>query len=109
MTPLKENATLRDVQEFVMTMKKDMGFYQEDPYVELVLLMEELGELVKSVRKARKGSSIDPNSQIGSIEEEIADVMVYLTQVANLFDIDMEKAIRDKHISNQSRVWKREA
>tara|TARA_R110000868_G_scaffold189695_1_gene432845 strand:- start:30893 stop:31225 length:333 start_codon:yes stop_codon:yes gene_type:complete len=106
---LKDGADLKDLQNFVMNMKKDFGFYQEDPYVELVLMMEEMGELVKAVRKNRKGSCIDPNSHVGGIGEEVADVLIYLTQVANLCGVDIEDAVRQKHEHNKTRVWNRQA
>lgn len=69
------------------------------------MLGEEIGELFKAIRKAEK-MRIDGNSHVGKIEEEMADIMIYLCSIANRCNIDLEKAFRDKEEVNKARTWK---
>jgi NTP pyrophosphatase (non-canonical NTP hydrolase) len=39
------------------------------------------------------------------LEEEFADVLSYLLDLANYFQIDLEKAFREKERVNQTRTW----
>ena len=39
------------------------------------------------------------------LEEEFADVLSYLLDLANYFRIDLEKAFREKDQANQTRTW----
>jgi NTP pyrophosphatase (non-canonical NTP hydrolase) len=43
-----------------------------------------------------------------SISDELADVALYLLQIASLADIDLEKAILDKLEKNYNRTWDKE-
>ncbi len=46
---------------------------------------------------------VDQNSKIGSVEEELADVLIYLCAIANRLDIDLELALRKKEKINEQR------
>jgi len=70
------------------------------------LLGEEIGELFKAVRKHDANLRVDENSKIGSLEEELADVLIYLCAVANKHNIDLEQAFRKKEEKNKTRTWK---
>jgi NTP pyrophosphatase (non-canonical NTP hydrolase) len=39
------------------------------------------------------------------LEEEFADVLSYLLDLANCFQVDLEKAFREKDRLNQTRTW----
>jgi NTP pyrophosphatase (non-canonical NTP hydrolase) len=39
------------------------------------------------------------------LEEEFADVLSYLLDLANWFQIDLEKAFREKEQVNENRRW----
>jgi NTP pyrophosphatase (non-canonical NTP hydrolase) len=69
------------------------------------MLGEEVGELFKAVRKAEK-IKLDHNSKITSVSEELADVLIFLCSIANKFEIDLEKAFREKEEINKTRSWK---
>ncbi|MBI1363693.1 MAG: pyrophosphohydrolase [Proteobacteria bacterium] len=104
---LPDSPSLRDVQDYVRQIKDLRGFTNTDPVPDCVLLGEEVGELFKAVRKARKGSMVDENSTAGdSVAEEIADVLIVLSGIANIYGIDMEQALRAKEEKNKTRVWK---
>lgn len=101
---LKNDPTLRDFQEYVKKLELQRGFIQQNAIEKCLLLGEEMGELFKAVRKAVKLKT-DINANIGSIDEEIADMMIYLCAIANRFDIDIEQAFRKKEEHNKKRTW----
>lgn len=103
---LKENPTLKDFQKYVEELETERGFKNEDVFQKCLLLGEEVGELFKSVRKRNKITKIDHNSQFGSIDEELADIIILLCTIANRFDIDLEQAFRKKEELNGKRSWK---
>ncbi len=101
---LKNDPTLRDFQDYVKKLELQRGFVQQNAIEKCLLLGEEMGELFKAVRKAMKLKT-DINANIGSIDEEIADMMIYLCAIANRFDIDIEQAFRKKEEHNKKRTW----
>ena len=101
---LKENATLQDYQKYVADMIEERGF--DDNILEIFLMLtEEVGEMAKAIRK-QEGMATDDNSHKPELEHEIADVFIYLLDICNHYDIDLEKAFRDKEEINKQRVWK---
>lgn len=50
---------------------------------------------------------IDQKSVVGSVEEELADILIYLCVIANQFDINLEQALRDKEEINKQRTWQK--
>ena len=102
---LRNNPTLKDFQEYVKTLEIQRGFADQNVIEKCLLLGEEIGELFRSVRKASK-LKMDINANIGSVSEEIADILIYLCSIANRFGIDMEQAFRDKEEINKNRIWK---
>jgi len=56
-------------------------------------LSEEFGELAHALGKFDCG---DPD--IENLREEFADVLAWLTTLANITDIDLTKAIHDKYV-----------
>jgi len=85
---LKTNPTLKDFQEYVKKLELQRGFADQNAIEKCLLLGEEMGELFKAVRKAMKIKT-DINATIGSINEEIADMVIYLCAIANRFEIDI--------------------
>jgi len=105
MPTLKNNPTLKDFQNYVVELEKERGFDKEETLQKCLLLGEEVGELFKAIRKKEK-IKIDHNSKFGSVDEELADILIYLCAIANRFNIDLEKAFRDKEEINKKRIWK---
>lgn len=103
---LKAHPTLDDIQTYVKEMVEERGFHKETISQVCLLLTEEVGELVKSVRKSHNGMAIDKNKQYDhNPAEEIADILIVLSTVANMLNIDMEQAFRDKEEHNKKRTW----
>lgn len=104
---LKKNPTLKDFQNYVLAMKQERGFNTTDKFFECCLLAEECGEVISAIRKNSKGGSIATNSAAGNVAEELADVFIYICSLANMNNIDLEQAFRDKEEKNKRREWKR--
>ena len=102
---LKTDPTLRDFQAYVRKLEDERGFTQQNAIEKCLLLGEEMGELFKAVRKTVKLKT-DVNANIGSVDEEIADMLIYLCSIANRFDIDIEQAFRKKEEHNKKRTWR---
>lgn len=101
---LKPNPLLSDFQKYVAEMVKERGFDRETIPEMFMLFLEECGELAKAARKAG-GMKVDKNSKQFLLGEEAADVFIYLLDICNHFDIDLEKAFRDKEEESKKRTW----
>jgi len=102
---LKEKPTLRDYQEYIRKIIKIRGFEKETIPELFMMLCEEVGEMAKAARKFTNIKN-DENSRKPDLALEIADVFEYLLDICNHFDIDLEKAFRDKEEINKKRTWK---
>ncbi len=104
MPDLKDQPTLADIQEYVSKLEAERGFEGNTLQQSALLLGEEIGELFKALRKAQK-MSLDKKSSVGSVDEELADVLIYICSIANRSGIDLEQAFRDKEEVNKKRIW----
>jgi NTP pyrophosphatase (non-canonical NTP hydrolase) len=41
------------------------------------------------------------------VEEELADIIIYLSSIANRYNINLETAFRNKEEINKKREWKK--
>lgn len=105
MPELRSNPTLKDFQDYVIELEKERGFTEQTVLQRSLLLGEEVGELFKAIRKAEQ-IGVDKNSKVGSVEEELADVMIFVFSIANRYGIDLEKAFREKEEVNKKREWR---
>lgn len=104
MIPLEQSTALDDVQHYVALMEEERGFSHRDVISQCLLLGEEVGELFKAVRK-HQNMRIDPNSRVGDVEGELADVLIYLCAIANRLGVSLDEALRKKEAINETRVW----
>ena len=106
MPELKDDPTLADLQAHIKQVCVEKG-WDKNSITEIYLLFsEEIGELAKGIRKTTgfKGESTENARQ--NLEEEFADVLMYLMDLANYFDIDLESVYRKKIKINHTRKWK---
>ena len=103
---LKDKPTLKEIQKYVEALEKEKGFSEVSVIQNCLQLGEEIGELFKAVRKTEK-LKIDKNSKFTSVEEELADILIYISSIANRYDIDLENAFRNKEEINKKREWKK--
>lgn len=106
MDTLPEKPTLKDLQDHIKRIGEERG-WDKNNYLEIFLLLsEEFGELAKAVRN-HAGLYTEENKEKNKykLEEEFADVLNYLFDLANCFKIDLEEAFRKKDKINADRVW----
>ena len=107
MAELRQNPTLSDLQDYIKQVAEERC-WNKNNYLEIFLLFsEEVGELAKAIRN-KTGLYAEDNAKTkkNEIENEMADVLNYLLDLANYFDINLEKAFRDKDKINSKREWK---
>ncbi len=102
----KTTRRLGDFQQFHRQLDHDKGF-PTDPYFNVLLLQEEMGELARAfaqqwvaVSQGRTASEALP-----AIREELADVLAYVLKLANYVGIDLEEAYLEKMRVNNVREW----
>src|SRR5437870_983821 len=105
MAHLEEHPTLKDLQGYAQEFCKEKGFDRGTYLDDFLLFSEEVGELAKGMREAKKLRIEKTASKNIELEREFADVFHYLLNLANRFDIDLEKAFREKALVNQKRKW----
>jgi NTP pyrophosphatase (non-canonical NTP hydrolase) len=103
---LAEKPTLATIQKYVADMVVERGFQDQSILQECLMLNEEIGELMKCVRKSHAGMRVDAN-KVYELDAagEIADILIVLTTIANKLGVDMEQAFRDKEETNKKRNW----
>lgn len=103
--PLKQATALDDLQRYVAEMEEERGFSHVDVVQQCLLLGEEVGELFKAVRKHKK-MRVGTTSVTGTVDEELADVLIFLCAIANRLGISIDDALRKKEELNETRTWK---
>lgn len=88
------STTIKYLQEYIKA-KDNHPELVKDYYLKLT---EEMGELSEAIRKNK--IRIENSSVKNTIDEEIWDVIYYAIAIANCYDIDLEKAIKDKEKIN---------
>lgn len=102
MPKLKRNASLADYQDLIRQLAVERGFDGETVSEVFGLLVEEVGELAKAIRK-HNGQKVGAHSKIHDVSEEAADVFWLLIDLCNRLDIDLEQAFKAKEIKNTKR------
>lgn len=104
MLPLEKSSALDELQRYVREMEEERGFTSRGVVQQCLLLGEEVGELFKAVRKHEKMRT-GTTSITGTVDEELADVLIYVCAIANRLDVNLEDALRRKEELNETRAW----
>jgi len=101
-------SSLNDLQEYIQRVINARGFGDETAADALLMLVEEVGELAKAIRKSR-GMFVDPDrlENYGDIEGELADCFVLLLSIANAEKINLFDALIAKETENCNRHWEK--
>lgn len=102
---LTKDTTLPDLQKYIHDMIRNRGFENETVSQTLILLVEEMGELAKAIRK-EAGMKFSASTKRTELEEEMADVQIVLLVLADKLGIDMREVVAAKEVKNSTRVWK---
>jgi len=106
---LNSETTIREMQKYIKEVIQIRGSSNKSIKDEMLLLLEETGELAKAIRKKVPNSTIDKDKidNYSEVEEEIADVFIVLTEICNILDIDLYDSIIKKERINIKRKWSR--
>lgn len=64
-------------------------------------LIEEIGELATTLQKIRgEGGATSGGHTKRHLEDEFADVLAWLCTLANINDVDLEQALRQKYLDH---------
>ena len=87
---MKQPVTLEKLQKFVA--KRDNKSSKKMDY--FMKFIEEVGELSEMIKKDKRLDPEDERAKAikNTMDEEIADVLYYLVVLANINDVDLEKA-----------------
>lgn len=103
---LKPNPTLNDLQKYVEQLEQERGFTKDHISAKCMLLAEEVGELLKCVRKTHTTLGVDAGKKYElDAAGEIADIIIVLTTIANRLGVNIEQAFREKEEQNKLRTW----
>ena len=61
----------------------------------LLWFSEEVGELAEALGHRERGDGDEAN-----LREEFADVLAWLTTIANICEVDLEQAVREKYVDD---------
>jgi NTP pyrophosphatase (non-canonical NTP hydrolase) len=98
------NQTIKQYQDLIKKLVIGRGFDKETVPEVFTLLIEEVGELAKAIRK-HNGQKVDLSRKQYDIEEEVADVFWLLLDLCNRLEIDLGKAFSNKEFKNSIREW----
>lgn len=106
MKDLSSSPTLTELQTHLNEFCIEKGWDKNSVTQVFLLFTEEVGELAKAIRKTTgfKGEATPETKD--NLIEEFADVLNYLLELANRFDVDLESAYRKKNAINKTRSWK---
>jgi NTP pyrophosphatase (non-canonical NTP hydrolase) len=91
--------SLQTFQNYYRRAAVDRGYESESAQNCLLLMIEEVGELARALRKREKltrhGTPIDNQEAL-----ELADVFIYVVHMANILHLDLGHAVQNKEILN---------
>ena len=104
---LTDKSSINEIQSYIKEVMQIRGFNKEKSSDKILLLVEEVGELAKAIRKNESKLGIDKTKEYNysSIESEIADVFIVLLSICDILNINLFKAFLDKEEENIKRVW----
>ena len=104
---LTDKSSINEIQSYIKEVMQIRGFNKEKSSDKILLLVEEVGELAKAIRKNEKKLGIDKTKEYNysSIESEIADVFIVLLSICDVLNINLFRAFLDKEEENIKRVW----
>ena len=104
---LTDKSSINEIQSYIKEVMQIRGFNKEKSSDKILLLVEEVGELAKAIRKNENNLGIDKTKEYNysSIESEIADVFIVLLSICDILNIDLLKAFLKKEEENIKRIW----
>lgn len=91
---MKENTALsvqqmqKEVDDYISQFKE--GYFS--PLSQMSRLIEEVGELAREINHYHGEKPKKETEEIGTVEEELGDILFVLASLANSLNIDLEKS-----------------
>ena len=98
-------STLTDIQKHLDKTCKENGWDKNSVTEVFLLFTEEVGELAKAIRKETGFKGEKKPETRDDLREEFADVLNYLLELSNRFDVDLTEVYFEKHKINNTRTW----
>jgi NTP pyrophosphatase (non-canonical NTP hydrolase) len=97
--PIADLATLRDaLRDFAAA--RDWKPFHTPKNLAMAMIVE-AAELVEHFQWATPEESMKPSPEkLAAIRDEVADTLIYLVELADVLDIDLIAAARDKIVKN---------
>lgn len=104
---LSDKSSINEIQSYIKKVMEVRGFNKEKSSDKILLLVEEVGELAKAIRKNERKLGIDKTKEYNysSIESEIADVFIVLLSICDILNMDLLKVFLEKEEENVKRTW----
>jgi len=105
---INPRSSLEDLQKFNQETVIRRGFDKETPTEIMLLLVEEIGELAKALRKFTN-LKIDTKkaTEYPQLPSELADIFIYLLHLSNALNVSLFSAMVEKERGNERRFWGR--
>jgi NTP pyrophosphatase (non-canonical NTP hydrolase) len=102
---LTDNPTIKEMQLYIKQFCLERKWDNVTHLEKFLLFSEEVGELAKAIRYHTKLGLEQNKIDKTNLADEFADVLNFLLDLANHFDVDLETAFREKNKKNETRVW----
>ncbi|MEK7637138.1 MAG: MazG nucleotide pyrophosphohydrolase domain-containing protein [Patescibacteria group bacterium] len=103
---INERSSVAALQHYIHEMVARRGFDKETPRDVLLLMVEEVGELAKALRKYLGiKSDRERKDRYPALEGELADVFIYLLDLSNLLEVPLFHALHEKEQESEKRSW----
>jgi NTP pyrophosphatase (non-canonical NTP hydrolase) len=100
------NPAVQAFQKYYKRAALQRGYANESARDTLLLMVEEVGELARAIRKREKitrhGSTIRENEAL-----ELADVFIYVVHLANVLGINLSDVVKQKEFINVKKLLQR--
>ena len=99
---MAKDLSLQDYQKLVRELVIERGYDKETVSEVFTLLVEEVGELAKAIRKTN-GTQVHLDSRTHEVGEELADVFWLVIDLCNRLNVNLAQVFADKERKNQKR------
>jgi NTP pyrophosphatase (non-canonical NTP hydrolase) len=103
---LSARPSLGSLQEYYRRVAVERGFEKETAHDCFVLLVEEVGEFARALRKREGLARHQENGSHGE-SAELADILLYLVHMGNILGIDLADAVKSKEELNLARFLRK--
>jgi NTP pyrophosphatase (non-canonical NTP hydrolase) len=102
-TPTRAPVGVRAFQNYYRRAAVRRGYNDTDVKSCLLLMVEEVGELAREIRKM-EGITRHTAKRERTDTRELADVFLYVVHMANLLNLDLAELVGAKELTNHSRA-----